>query len=190
MDRPVPFLAIRQESRRPAFPWVSCVANATKKEHGITSTIVFTDEARAGALCGSCQFGRVRAACSPDRARGTRARLLKWFDRRHLTPSTSNPSYQPLGFLPPHGNQPHLSVKVDGSSRLRNRTRDFELTPRERDLVRGIIEGRTNREMARELGLTEQSVRNVLSIVYQKAHVRNRLELALFAVRHRLELEK
>ena len=50
MDRPVPFLAIRQESRRPAFPWVSCVANATKKEHGITSTIVFTDEARADAL--------------------------------------------------------------------------------------------------------------------------------------------
>jgi two-component system, NarL family, nitrate/nitrite response regulator NarL len=73
---------------------------------------------------------------------------------------------------------------------LRNRTLHFELTPRERDLVRGIIEGRTNREMARELGLTEQSVRNVLSTVYQKVHVRNRLELALFAVRHRLGFEK
>jgi two-component system, NarL family, nitrate/nitrite response regulator NarL len=60
------------------------------------------------------------------------------------------------------------------------------LTPRERDLVRGIIAGRTNREMADEFGLSEQSVKNVLSTVYHKCHVRNRLELALFAVRHRL----
>ena len=62
----------------------------------------------------------------------------------------------------------------------------LELTPRERDLVRGIIAGRTNRELARQFGLTEQSVKNVLSTVYQKCHVRNRLELALFAVRHHL----
>ena len=60
------------------------------------------------------------------------------------------------------------------------------LTPRERDLLRGIIAGRTNREMALEFGLSEQSIKNVLSTVYQKCHVRNRLELALFAVRHRL----
>ena len=60
------------------------------------------------------------------------------------------------------------------------------LTPRERDLVRGVVAGQTNREMAREFGLSEQSVKNVLSTVYQKCHVRNRLELALFAVRHRL----
>lgn len=73
---------------------------------------------------------------------------------------------------------------------MTNRTLDFELTPRERDLVRGIIEGRTNREIARELGLTEQSVRNVLSTVYQKCQVRNRLELALLALRRRLEVEQ
>jgi DNA-binding NarL/FixJ family response regulator len=60
------------------------------------------------------------------------------------------------------------------------------LTPRERDLVRGIITGRTNRELARELGLNEQSVKNVLSTIYLKCHVRNRLELALFAVKHPL----
>jgi len=61
-----------------------------------------------------------------------------------------------------------------------------ELTPRERDLVRCIIAGRTNREMARQFDLNEQSVKNVLSTVYQKCHVRNRLELALFAVKHHL----
>jgi two-component system nitrate/nitrite response regulator NarL len=63
------------------------------------------------------------------------------------------------------------------------------LTPRERDLLRGIIAGRTNREMAAEFGLSEQSIKNVLSTMYQKCHVRNRLQLALFAVRHRLITE-
>jgi len=65
-----------------------------------------------------------------------------------------------------------------------------ELTPRERDIVRGVVEGLTNREMARELGLNEQSVRNVLSTVYQKCHVRNRLELALFVVKRGLAVDK
>jgi two-component system nitrate/nitrite response regulator NarL len=60
------------------------------------------------------------------------------------------------------------------------------LTPRERDVVRCIIAGKTNREIARELRLREQAVKNVLSTIYLKCHVRNRLELALFAVAHDL----
>lgn len=63
---------------------------------------------------------------------------------------------------------------------------DIVLTPRERDIVRGVVAGWTNREIARELDLNEQSVKNVLSNVYLKCHVRNRLQLALFALRHRL----
>lgn len=62
----------------------------------------------------------------------------------------------------------------------------FTLTPREREIVRGVVSGRTNRELSREFGLKEQSVRNVLSVVYLKCHVRNRLQLALFAMRHHL----
>jgi DNA-binding NarL/FixJ family response regulator len=60
------------------------------------------------------------------------------------------------------------------------------LTPRERDVVRGILAGRSNKEMARELGLKEQGIKNVLSVLFEKCHVRNRLELALFAIRHEL----
>jgi DNA-binding NarL/FixJ family response regulator len=60
------------------------------------------------------------------------------------------------------------------------------LTPRERDVVRGVIFGRTNREIARELNVGEQAVKNLLSIVYQKCHVRSRLELALLAVQENL----
>jgi len=64
-------------------------------------------------------------------------------------------------------------------------TDPFDLTPRERDVVAGVAEGQTNREIAAALGLCEQTVKNVLSTVFEKCQVRNRLELALFAVRQR-----
>jgi two-component system nitrate/nitrite response regulator NarL len=60
------------------------------------------------------------------------------------------------------------------------------LTPREREALRGVVAGRTNREIAIALGVSEQSVKNVLSTMYQKWLLRNRVELALFAVEHRL----
>jgi DNA-binding NarL/FixJ family response regulator len=56
------------------------------------------------------------------------------------------------------------------------------LTAREREVVRCVIKGRTNREIAVELGLTEQAIKNLLSATYGKCHVRNRLELAVFAM--------
>jgi DNA-binding NarL/FixJ family response regulator len=61
-----------------------------------------------------------------------------------------------------------------------------QLTPRERDVLVGIVDGRRNREIAEMLGIKEQSVRNILSGMYAKCHLRNRLELLTYAVRHDL----
>ena len=58
------------------------------------------------------------------------------------------------------------------------------LTPREREIVRSIARGRTNREVAEDLGISEQTVKNQLTVVFQKLHVKNRLELAVYAMRH------
>lgn len=49
-----------------------------------------------------------------------------------------------------------------------------------------VVSGKTNREIADELGLTVQAVKNVLSAVFEKCRVRNRVELAVFALRHLL----
>jgi DNA-binding NarL/FixJ family response regulator len=60
------------------------------------------------------------------------------------------------------------------------------LTPRERALVTAILEGCSNREIAARLGLTEQTVKNQLTIVFDKLGVSSRLELAMYAVKHQI----
>jgi len=60
------------------------------------------------------------------------------------------------------------------------------LTRRERQVIAAIVEGASNRNIATELRLSEQTVKNHLSHVFDKLGVSNRLELALYAVHHRL----
>jgi len=56
------------------------------------------------------------------------------------------------------------------------------LTKREQELVHLIAEGRTNRDISRELGLSEHTVRNYLFRIFNKLGTSNRLELALYAI--------
>lgn len=62
----------------------------------------------------------------------------------------------------------------------------FQLTPREFDILRAIIHGRTNRDIARECAISEETVKRHLTHIFDKTGVSTRLELAMFAVRHRL----
>jgi DNA-binding NarL/FixJ family response regulator len=59
------------------------------------------------------------------------------------------------------------------------------LTRAERRIVRRVLTGRTNREIANDLRVTEQFVKNALTVIYDKCGVRNRLELALAIARRR-----
>jgi len=60
------------------------------------------------------------------------------------------------------------------------------LSPRERQVIGFILEGCTNREIAATLQTSEQVVKNHLSRIFDKVGVYNRLELALYALNHRL----
>jgi two-component system nitrate/nitrite response regulator NarL len=57
------------------------------------------------------------------------------------------------------------------------------MTKRERDVVRLAVEGLSNREIARELGLTEHTVKNYLFRIFDKLGVSNRVELVLSCLR-------
>ena len=73
---------------------------------------------------------------------------------------------------------------------LRNPGRGDEhpggLTPREREIVSLIVTGASNKDIAWQLGLNEQTVENHLRKIFDKLHVANRVELALTAVDRRL----
>jgi two-component system, NarL family, nitrate/nitrite response regulator NarL len=60
------------------------------------------------------------------------------------------------------------------------------LTRRELEVVGAIIDGATNKDIGKSFGLSEQTVKNHLSNIFDKLGVSNRLELALYAVHHRL----
>jgi two-component system nitrate/nitrite response regulator NarL len=60
------------------------------------------------------------------------------------------------------------------------------LTPRELEIISAVVEGASNKEIGEQFGLSTQTVKNHLSSIFDKLGVSSRLELALFAVHHRL----
>ena len=56
------------------------------------------------------------------------------------------------------------------------------LTKREEDVVRLLAEGMQNRDIAKELKLSEHTVRNYLFHIFEKLGVSSRVELVLYAV--------
>jgi DNA-binding NarL/FixJ family response regulator len=60
------------------------------------------------------------------------------------------------------------------------------LTARELQIISAIVQGATNKQIGQQFRLSEQTVKNHLKNIFDKLGVANRLELALFAVNHRL----
>ncbi len=62
----------------------------------------------------------------------------------------------------------------------------FGLTPRELEIIAVIVAGYTNKDISEKFAISEQTVKHHLTNIFDKLGVSNRLELALFAVNHRL----
>lgn len=62
----------------------------------------------------------------------------------------------------------------------------FGLTARELEVILEVVAGSSNPEIAKKLFLSEQTVKHHLTHVFDKLGVYNRVELAMFAVNHRL----
>ena len=59
------------------------------------------------------------------------------------------------------------------------------LTGRERQIADGVSQGLSNRDIAAALGITEQTVKNHLTAIFNKLHVTSRLQLALVILKDR-----
>ncbi len=71
---------------------------------------------------------------------------------------------------------PSLRVVDSGGRKL--------LTPREEQVVALVADGLSNREISRELGLSENTVKKYLFRIFDKLGVSSRVELVLYAVNH------
>ncbi len=145
---------------------------------------------------------RLRAVSSDSRIVITASVVAEADARRHLQAGAASvilKSLNPLLFakcarrvmanevwvLEQEGVQP-LPAPAGGPAR--NLRPVDTLTKREKTVISYLTQGWRNREIARHLTISEQTVKNHLRTIYDKVGVSDRLELVLYAIHQRLEL--
>jgi DNA-binding NarL/FixJ family response regulator len=68
----------------------------------------------------------------------------------------------------------------------RRRVKAFGLTRRELEIVRAIVDGYTNKQIAKRSSISESTVKRHVTHIFDKLGASNRIEIALFAAHHRL----
>jgi DNA-binding NarL/FixJ family response regulator len=76
---------------------------------------------------------------------------------------------------------PHIAL-----DRLAERMPSIELTPREKEVLTCITQGRSNREIAEELNIAEKTVRIHVSSVLDKMGARDRTQATIYALQRGL----
>lgn len=61
-----------------------------------------------------------------------------------------------------------------------------ELTAREQEVLRLVARGRSNREIAQELFISEKTVKTHISNILGKLHLEQRTQLVIYAIKHKL----
>lgn len=70
------------------------------------------------------------------------------------------------------------------AERLEERAQRQQLTERERDVLESLIKGRSNKEIAHSLCVSDETVKSHLKTLFAKLGVRDRTEAAITAIRH------
>jgi DNA-binding NarL/FixJ family response regulator len=84
----------------------------------------------------------------------------------------------------------HDEVAAKVMPRLLDRTEkkelEVELSDRELAITRLVGEGKTNKEIASELYLSVGTIKNYITTILQKLNLRDRTQLAIYAVKHHI----
>ncbi|KLU67313.1 MULTISPECIES: response regulator transcription factor [Desulfosporosinus] len=70
----------------------------------------------------------------------------------------------------------HNQVTIEGI--------DIKLTDRELDIVQMIVEGKDNKEISASLFIAEGTVKNIITTIISKLHLKDRTQLAVFALKN------
>lgn len=80
----------------------------------------------------------------------------------------------------------HALRELTAKAAAQPERKTYGLTPRELEVVNSIVEGCSNKDIAKEFTISEETVKRHLSNIFDKTGVSTRLELALFAIAHKL----
>jgi DNA-binding NarL/FixJ family response regulator len=115
------------------------------------------------------EAGEIRAAF----ARGACGYIVKSINPRHLA-SAVRQAVEGTGYLAPAGRSVNEVAVAEASG----------LTKRELSIVQAVARGLSNQAIAKELWVTEQTVKFHLTNVYRKLGISNRTEAARWAYAH------
>lgn len=79
-----------------------------------------------------------------------------------------------------------LSLKFLSTDEVEYFKKKFTLTEREIKIIELVTQGKSNKEIASRIFLSEGSVSNILTEIMGKLNVKNRIELAVYAVTNKL----
>ena len=81
---------------------------------------------------------------------------------------------------------PAVAARVLREMQQRHQSSLSDLTPRELDVLSRIARGRSNHEIARELVISEPTVRTHVANILTKLHLADRTQAAIYALQQRL----
>jgi DNA-binding NarL/FixJ family response regulator len=78
------------------------------------------------------------------------------------------------------------TLKEQRSAEKKAPAKNYGLTPREMEVLRAAVSGLSNKDIAKQFAISEQTVKHHITSIFDKLGVYNRLELTLFAFHHGL----
>ena len=153
-----------QRKRFPAVPIVVCSA--------------YDDSATVDKVMRAGAAGFVPKAYAADRLLAALTRVLQG----EIVAPNLVPSYA-MGI-----DRPSTALDGDDGPGGRSRTKDFGLSPRQIEVLNLIVKGKTNREIAQLLGLTEGTVKIHVTAVFRALGVKSRTQALVAATRHKIKM--
>ena len=68
-----------------------------------------------------------------------------------------------------------------------SRSRPMKITPRQQEIIASVVAGHSNKQIAQQFSLSEDTVKRHLTNIFGRVGVSNRVELALFAIHNDLK---
>jgi len=78
------------------------------------------------------------------------------------------------------------TLKQVRSANKNAQPKNYGLTPREFEVIKAVVSGFSNKDIAAQMNISEQTVKHHITSIFDKLGVYNRLELTLFVFHHNL----